>query len=490
MTAQETATLRELVRRYYQRHPAEYIENILGIKLTRKQKEICAALIEHKRVGVLASHGVGKSLLAAALLNWFFDCFMNSVALSTAPTATQVKDVVWKEVRRLRAGRPGLLPKAPRMEASADHFAQGFTAANAESFQGRHAEGGILIVFDESVGIKSAFYDAAEGMMIDEQCLWLLICNPTDPTSRMKEECDAGRLHIVNASALDHENVEAELKGEAPPIKGAVSLDYIRRALKAWCSKIREDERKSTDIEFPPESGEWYRPGPLFEGKVLGRWPSSSINNVWSEAHFNGCLERIEIDPSWLLEIGCDVARYGDDHTTIWARRGPCVLKCIAYNGQSTSITMGYIIEMIKELILPHENIKGIPIKIDDDGVGGGLVDQLEAEGWNVVPVNAGSIAFDPQTYKSRRSELWWATRERAEEMQIDLSRLDPENLAELRRDLLAVRYKMNGKGQRVIEDKDLLKKPDRLKRSPDWADGFNLAFAPAVKPGSTFDEW
>lgn len=490
MTITETATLRELVRRHYQAHPIDYIENILQIKLTRKQREICRALIKHKRVAVRASHGVGKSLLMAALLNWFFDCFPNSIAISTAPTATQVKDVVWKEVRRLRGGRPGLLPKAPRMEASADHFAVGYTAANANSFQGRHSEGGMFIGFDEAVGIKAAFFDAAEGMMIDENCFWLCIFNPTDPTSRMKEECDQGNFHIIDASALDHENVEAELKGEIKPIEGAVSLEYIRRALKAWCSKILPDQAKLTDIEFPPASGEWYRPGPLFDGKVLGRWPTSSINNLWTESHFTGCLEQIEIDPAWLLEIGVDVARYGDDHTTIFARRGPCVLECISYNGQSTSITAGYIKDMIKRLVMPHENPQGIPIKVDDDGIGGGLVDQLDNDGWNVIPVNAGSSPFDSESYTNRRSELWYSTRDRSEDLQLDLSRIDPENLKELKRDLLAVRYKLNGRGQRVIEDKDALKKPDRLKRSPDWADGLNLCFAPCVKPGSDFDQW
>jgi hypothetical protein len=166
------------------------------------------------------------------------------------------------------------------------------------------------------------------------------------------------------------------------------------------------------------------------------------------------------------------------------------VLECISYNGQSTAITAGYIKDMIRRLCQENENPQGIPIKIDDDGIGGGLVDQLENDGWNVVPVNAGSIAFDSDTFTSRRSELWYATRDRAEDLQLDLSRLDPDNLKELRKDLLAVRYKMNGRGQRVIEEKDALKKPDRLKRSPDWADGLNLAFAPSVKPGTSFEQW
>ena len=99
-------------------------------------------LIRHRRVFVKASHSVGKSFLAAGLVNWFFDCFDPGLCITTAPTALQVQDVLWKEVRTQRplAMRDALLPRACRMETGPDHFAVGYTARDDSGFQGRHAE--------------------------------------------------------------------------------------------------------------------------------------------------------------------------------------------------------------------------------------------------------------------------------------------------------------------------------------------------------------
>lgn len=471
---------REYLRRYYRRHPEKYCEEILGLVLTKMQRKACRMFVKERRLAILASHGVGKSLLMAALINWFFDCFPESVALSTAPTARQVNDVVWKEVRRLRAGRPGLLPKAPRMEVSATHYAVGYTSSQGDSFQGIHSPGGVLIGFDEATGIAAPFYESSEGMLVDELCYWLAICNPTDPTCKLKEYCDKGKFPTLTISALEHENVIAQLEGKPAPIKGAVTLDYVNRALKDWCQKVPVETITPLDIEFPVGSGNWYRPGPLFEGRVLGRWPTSSINNIWTEAHFNGCLTRIEIKPEWELEIGCDVARYGDDNTTIWGVRGPCVLECMAYNGQSTTTTVGFIVQMIKNHVRDNEAAQLVLIKVDfSGGMGAAIVDRLLELGYNAVAINSSETAIDFEAYPNKRSELWYGSRDRAEVFQLDLSRVDADNLAKLKQDLLAVRYKLNSRGQTVVEEKDLLKKPGRLERSPDWADGLNLALAP-----------
>lgn len=486
------AAKREKVRRFYRRHPEAYAKDFCNMTLTKEQRKACQLFVKHKRLAILASHGVGKSILAAMIINWFFDCFPDSVALSTAPTARQVKDVVWKEVRRLRGKRPGLMPKAPRMEASPTHYAVGYTSSQGDSFQGTHSPGGVLIVFDEAVGVAAPFFDATEGMLVDENCYWLAICNPTDPSCKLKEYCDKGKFHIQNISALNHPNVLAQLQGKAAPIKGAVTLDYVNRALKDWCTKIPIEIVTPLDVEFPAGSGNWYRPGPLFEGRVIGRWPTSSIDNVWSEAHYNGCFTPLEIKPEWELQIGVDVARFGDDFTTIWARRGPVVLGCMAYNGQSTTATRGFVIDMINKHVQKNEAAQLVPIKVDDNGIGGAVVDALKELDYNVIPVNASSAAFESESYPNRRTELWYGTRDRAETFELDFTRIDLDNLEELRRDLLAVKYKINSRGQRVIEDKDELKKRDRLGRSPDWADGLNLAFAPAFNPGEgrDLDAW
>ena len=274
----------------YANDPVGYAADILKVHWWAKQIEIAQALITHKRVFVKASHSIGKSYLAGGLVNWFFDSFDPAIVLTTAPTKDQVVDVLWKEVRRQRPipMRSVLQPKAPRMEKNEHHYAAGYTAASGDAFQGRH-EKNVLIIFDEAVGIPQEYFDAAEGMMTSSaSCYWLAICNPTDTTSTAYAQSqDADKWHVISVSALDHPNIEAERQGLPTPFPGAVSLGWVRDRVQEWCEPLPAQDARSADIAF---EGHWYRPGPLFESRVLGRWPSQGAISVWSEAKWNATL--------------------------------------------------------------------------------------------------------------------------------------------------------------------------------------------------------
>ena len=456
--------------------PAGYASDILHVDWWSKQQEIARALVEHKRVFVKASHSVGKSFLAAGLVNWFFDCFSPGVCITTAPTAQQVRDVLWKEVRVQRAGRPGLLPKNPRLEDAPDHFAVGITAETGDAFQGRHAEN-VLIVFDEATGIGGQFWDAAEGMMTGINAMWLVILNPTDTATRAYEECQkTDRWHVIDISALEHPNITAELSGLPPLFPGAVSLADVLRWLVDWCTAIPAVDARAEDIEFPPGSGAWYRPGPLAEGRMLGRWPTTGSTSVWSESRWARALTPQSIDAAQPVEIGCDVARFGDDYTTIIARQGACVLHHETHNGWSTVETAGRLKQLCRELspAAPHK----VLVKIDDDGVGGGVSDN--ADGYRFAGLSGANKAQEADGYPNRRSEVWFAVSERANEGNLDLSRLSPASTALLRRQAMAPTWKVDAQGRRVVEPKSDTKK--RIGRSPDDMDALNLAFAP--EPG------
>ena len=513
---------REIRMRGYRTDPAAYAREALGVVWWEKQVEAAEALLKHKRVFVKASHSVGKSFLAGGLVNWFFDCFYPGICVTTAPNAAQVRDILWKEVRVQRpvGSRRALQPKAPRMETTPDHFAVGLTAKDGSGFQGRHEEH-VLIVFDECVGVAAPFWDAAEGMMTGDDCYFLAICNPTDTGSRAYLECqNRSKWHVIEISALEHPNIAAELAGEPVPFPKAVRLGWVEGKLREWCTPLPatsppspppalppniplrggeggfmtaecgllDGSFRAGDFEFPVVSGRWWRPGALFESRVLGRWPSQGADSVWSEAMWRGALVERRLDPAERLAIGCDVARFGDDFTSMVVALGGCVLHHETHNGWDTKRTAARLKELAAEFTVvgwrgtetserrgtsPHPT--RVEVHVDDDGVGGGVMDQ--ADGYCFLAVSAAERALEPGGYPNRRSEMWFTTAALALEGRLDLSRLSAESLELIRRQVMAPTWKLDSQGRRVVEAKAETKR--RIGRSPDDADALNLAFAP-----------
>lgn len=462
----------------YQSDPIGYITEVLGVTLTPQQVEIAHALLEHPRVAVKSGHGVGKDFIAAALINWHYDSFNPSITISTAPTEKQLCDVLWSEVRKLRRNAPllkgrGLMPKAPRIDdGESGHYAVGYTASDAAPFQGRHEER-VFIVFDEAEGIDKEFFEAAESMLTSENCKFLCLYNPLDTSCAMFEEEMKNKFYVVSLSCLDHPNIQAELENKKPPFPKAVRLAFIEEKLQAWCEEIPNPDTP-TDFIWKEKA---YRPNPLFEARVLGRWPTQSTESVWSEADFQRACEETYEKENLFTEIGCDVARFGDDRTVIIARRGKTVIYHESFSKISTDQIAGRLKRLCQELALPYEEPTKIPVKIDDVGVGGGVVDQRE--NYNFIGINAGEKAVDETKYANRRSELWFATKEQEPNFS-KLKKEKPDALYELRRQLMSVKYKYDSKGRKVIEPKEHLKK--RLGYSPDDADALNLAFASFIK--------
>lgn len=444
-----------------------------------KQVEIAESLLKPPyRTLVKACHKVGKTHLGGGLVNWWYDAFDPGLALTTAPTKRQVEDLLWKEVRVQRGGRSGFRgPKMPRLESSADHFAHGFTAQDGDSFQGSHSPH-TLFIFDEAVGVDSQFWETAESMF-NVGGAWLAIFNPTDTSSQAYAEELSGGWHVISLSVLEHPNIAAELAGLPPPFPSAMRLGRLETLLKKWCRPVNGSP-VATDIEWPPSSGQFLRPGPIAEARLLGRWPSQATNNVWSDGAWQAAEQRMLAEPrDQPIEIGCDVARFGDDYTEIHVRRGPVSLHHEAANGWDTSETAGRL-KALADQWGRHSGTEGrqVLIKVDDDGVGGGVMDQKSD--YRFVGLSASETAIEREDYPNRRSELWFTTAERALRGNLSLVRIDADTRRELRRQAMAPTWKLDSDGRRVVEQKDDTKK--RIKRSPDGMDAMNLAYATAVE--------
>lgn len=167
------------------------------------------------------------------------------------------------------------------------------------------------------------------------------------------------------------------------------------------------------------------------------------------------------------IEVGVDVARFGNDRTELVKRKG---LKEIDRR-TFTKLSTVEVVEQIERFV---DGDKTIAIKVDDTGVGGGVTDQLSSNGYNVIPVNFGGKASYPDKYPNIISEAWFY-------MQGIMKDISLVQNNELLMELTTREWVMDSKGRRGVESKDSYKK--RGYRSPDKADATILAyFTPKVK--------
>jgi phage terminase large subunit len=180
--------------------------------------------------------------------------------------------------------------------------------------------------------------------------------------------------------------------------------------------------------------------------------------SVMSRVAIRAAMER-KIEPVGIVQIGCDVARYGDDRTVIYKRKGLAIVDHKSFSKQDT-MTTAY------ECWAMANHDPSIPIYVDDSGVGGGVTDRLRELGAKVYPVNFGGSPADKDKYTSIADELWF-------NFPVDEASIpdDPVLMAELS----GRQYAYDHQGRRKIESKDDYKK--RCGRSPDEADALLLCY-------------
>jgi hypothetical protein len=459
----------------YQDRPVDYARDVLGVQWWAKQIEIAESVRLNRRTVVYAGHSVGKTHLAGGLVQWHYDAFDPSITLTTAPSWSSIHDLLWGEISAQRPqATPGRLLEM-RIDGGPMHYAKGHNAESGAGFQGRH-EARVLIMLDEAQGIPPFIWEGTEAMMTAPDCRVIAFGNPTETSGQYYEIRDDPGWNAIHISCLDHPNVVAGLVNEPVPFPKAVGLLWVQEMIAKHATATATPDADA--FEFPTGSGEWFQPNDVFRSRVLGLHPRQASEAVWSEAWLQvarvGGLAWAETD---MPEIGVDVARYGQDKTTLYARRGPVVLKREQYAKQDTMATAGCTIRLASQLASEAQiEVRHIPIKVDDTGLGGGVTDRLKELGYNVAGINFGDSAIDREEFFNRGGEMWFTVAYRARDKRLDLSRLEEADYRTLSAELRARRYKIQSDKTLRVESKDEIKK--RIGRSPDDADALVLAFA------------
>lgn len=443
--------------------PSYFTEKILNKQLWPIQAEILHSVQSNMRTAVRSCHGIGKTFTAAVCILWFLYTHPKAIVLSTAPTWRQVEKLIWKEIRSAyrEAVIPlggNLMPKTPELHLIHDEwYAAGLSTNEPDRFQGFHEEH-ILVIVDEAAGVNLEIYEAIEGILTSSGARLLLIGNPTAIGTpfydAFTKEIGYKTFHI---SAFDTPNFTAY----------GISPEDI--ANDTWQYKVKEIPypRLITPQWVADRYKAWGEQSAPYQVRVMGNFPQQGEDTLIPLLWIELAMERWEETAGGeSVQLGVDVAAYGSDKTVIAVRKGSKITELHVYSQKNTRETAGLVIQHAKDNSTKR-------ITVDEIGIGRGVVDSLEEEGYSDVGVNVAEKSTDAERYHNLRAELWWNLRELLNPEKEPIA-LPPDD--ELLSELASVKYKVDARGAIQIESKEDMKK--RLGHSPDRADAVVLAFS------------
>jgi hypothetical protein len=476
-----TRVIAELMTEY--RHdPCFFVEHALGHYTWSKQREILMSVRDYEKTAVRASHGTSKTFTAAEIAVWFLNCFDNSKVITTAPTFSQIKMLLWSEINatysKSRIELEGECLTTEIKTDDADHYAIGFSTDKPARAEGWHAPA-ILFIFDEAKGIPQWLWDSVRGLMTGGLCRWLVIS--TTDGIQVGEQYHK----IFNDPKSEWNKIHIKAK-DSPYVTGEKfrSID-IPDLSRPDIFKLKFIDPNDVIIQIATSryigdcKKEWGEGSVLYATKVEGEIVDAGADSIIKLSQVNQMFvnwDNPAFNADGAEEGGIDVARGGADDTVFKYRKGMKLIdsKSISTANLPEKAKLVYISEEAKRFFAYKKTIR---IKVDDTGVGGGVTDILQNDGYTIVPVNFGGEANDPDKYPNVASEMWFEIGKIIHEIAC------PQNdrlMTEL------VNRKSRGldkKGRRIVESKDDYRA--RGFRSPDDADAFLLAFyEPQSKEG------
>lgn len=481
---------KEMARRRLFDDGVAWIEERLGDTLWSKQKEIVRSIQTFRKTAVRSCHEVGKSFIAAAIVAWWLDRDKTGDAfvVTSAPTGHQVKAILWREINRCHTrgklrGRVNqtswyMTTVGDKEEIVA--FGRKPDDYEPTAFQGIHAPR-VLVVFDEACGIAQQLWEAADSLIANDQSKLLVIGNPDDPETEFAQVCKPGSgYNVIEISAFDSPNFTGEPMPEKV-LQQLVGRTYVEEKRRKWAPRWFwvDNDGNPSDMEHgvrcvPPDGAKIEETNPLWQSKVLGRFPEKSIAGglipwSWITAAQRRSLDPKETDPH---RLGVDVGAGGDE-SVIGEARGPVFRILHEDRNPDTMQTCGNVIHFLEKTGAQVANIDMI-------GIGTGIYNRGVELEKPFVGVNVGKAAKDPEHFTNLRADLYWQLRERFEKGLIDLDPDDDDTAAEL----AEFRYKRLSSGKIQMESKDEMKKRTHGK-SPNRAEACMLAFADVAE-----EEW
>jgi hypothetical protein len=477
----------------YREDPTAFCREILGMEPWSKQVEIMEAVRDHKRVAVASGHKIGKSTTAAILAWWFYCSFEDARVVFTSTTSRQVDEILWRETCKVhaRAGRcvackaeidrmrkqgvpdpeqriprpcphSAIIPENPAELAktgvkSAD-FRQivGFTAKQAEAVAGISGAN-LLYLPDEASGIPQVIFDAMEGNRAGGARL-AMFSNPTQNEGEFFDAFDKKKA-LYKTIRVSSEETPNAVTGIDNLIPGLANRSWI-------------EEKKR----------EWGEDSAQYKIRVKGEHALNEERRIFTVGAIMAAGQRYEhTQAEGRLWVGIDPAGASGtgDESAFAFRRGRKIFAIRGLMGLSAAAHLVHLLVFLRE----YRQVDEIPVVvIDREGAVGaelhGLLRAFLEEPRNqrefvLVSVRASDRAHrDPVVYDRQRDCLAACF-----EGWIKEGGAIPED-SKLETDMHQFEWKIsafNGR-MKLHPEKEVLRKKDRLGRSPDRFDACCLA--------------
>lgn len=493
--------------------PLEWSRNKAGSRLWSKQRDIKTSVFDNRYTACMSCHDSGKSFVAADIAAWWVDSHPVGTAfvVTTAPTAAQVKTVLWQEITKIheRAELAGRINRgsAPEWFIGSTQVGLGRKPAdyNVAAFSGIHALYPLVII-DEAGGVSRAIFDAVDTFATNRNARVLAIGNPDDPTSYFAKVCEpSSDWNVINIDGLRTPNMTREMVEPFPLLKALMEAEGIPYSTEATPSKVRDvllspdwvEERivrwagvaRSQATALPKAKLakvllEKTNASQLFTAKVRGQFPpigggTNVIPLGWVEAAINRWMDWDDagrVEQIGRRIVGVDVARTGSDQTVLAVRQGMVIERLDKSNQPDTMETANYAAGLV--------NWPRSLAVVDVIGIGAGVLDRLremqregriggEAIGFNASANSGRTDRLREFRFLNDRAAAWWRMRELLDPSQGSTVLLPPDD--DLKEELVAPQWSLRTGGVIVVEEKKDVK--DRIGRSTDSADAVIQAF-------------
>lgn len=409
------------------------------------------------RISVSSGHGVGKSALAAMLMDWAL-LAPHTRGVATANTEKQLRTKTWPTLATWHES--SICRPLYHLENSS-YSARGYDATwridavpwserNTEAFAGLHNLGRrVLVVFDEASSIPDAIWEVTEGALTDAdtQVIWVAFGNPTRNTGRFRETF--GR----DAAIWRHLRVDSR------------SVSFTNKDLIGdWATRYGEDSdffRVRVRGEFPNQSD-------------LQFIPSAFVEEARRREAFAHSTEP--------LVAGLDVARQGGDESVLALRRGRDArsIPWLCVRERDSMVLASRIVEYLNDLA--RRGLRITQLFVDAGGVGGPVADRLRQLGVPAIDVNFGGKPDGARAWECRDkgAEMW---RDAKDWLRVGGAIPDDPELAD---QLVSRESSFTSDNRLYMESKDDMRR--RGVSSPDRADGLVLTLAYPVHPSIVAD--